>query len=147
MAVRYLKYLRGFLFAFILASATTGLPTVAVTQQDYLSVECAAGRWEGSRAEFIDGRFEDRLDGVSYGKTTYKIDLREGKRSSLFSFGQETEIYPVHVTNWYITVLYSVKGVPYMDTIYTQSGVVYSTLHKWFDVPVANTFHNQCEIR
>jgi len=127
-------------------------------------VVCEAGSWHGDILEYSgdaykhmqqnkkQGYFKSEKDRYTSPNTIYMIPESQSEPVGIYIYGSKS--YPAVIINRYDgplgsmrTVAYSIGNVPYMDTVFFSSGLVYSSQHKnSASIQTATTFKNFCGV-
>lgn len=135
----------------ILAVGATAVFVVSNSIAAGLQVFCPAGRYEGVRSEYEDGRFRTTEDGIYYYQQTRYV-VRDGSANASVRIGETTvPAFVLFRTGDAITIAYRYKSQVYMDTVFPARGVVFNSYHKNGGylgnlLPVATTFHMRCTV-
>jgi len=119
------------------------------------TVTCKNSRVKGARTEyslekgfytFEDGAYLDNLVYVFSKPYAYVLGEEEGLVSIHYGDRQtQGTIIARRIDR--VTVVYSLDGMPYMDTIFPKEGVVLSSEHKhMYQLPIATEWRLKCEI-
>lgn len=93
-----------------------------------LTYSCPGGRVIGQRVDYEAGRFDNDKDGTSLPALVYNIS--DNTHAQVSSKDASVMAAVVNRYETYVTLSYVWGGVSYMDTLFVDSGIAYSTLHK-----------------
>ena len=111
-----------------------------------LRVTCPGGSIEGTRTEFSQSHGLNVVkDRVTFPPISYAIDVPADGQVSITSGSQKVIGVVLRKYPSYRTVVFVFGGVPFMDTLFIKSGVVFSTEHKdLFGAQIATTWKRAC---
>ncbi|MDQ6996000.1 MAG: hypothetical protein Q9M82_00885 [Mariprofundus sp.] len=123
------------------------LPNIAKAQPSMVAV-CEGGSTQSIRTEYtLEKGFEVTKDRATLPMIVYTFD--SPKKGSVRITSGKNEMTGAVIKDYasYKTVVYIMGGVPYMDTIFFDTGVVFITEHKdLFGAQIAATYRMKCRI-
>ena len=123
------------------------LPNIVQAQPSMVAV-CEGGSTQSIRTDYTPERgFKVRKDRATLPMIVYTFDSPKKGSVRITSGKNETTGAVIKDYASYKTVVYLMGGVPYMDTIFFDTGVVFSTEHKdLFGAQIAATYRMKCRI-
>jgi len=124
------------------------LPSFSAIAQPSLVAVCEGGSTQAIRTQYTQEKgFEVMKDRADLPMMVYTFDMPEEGSVRITSGTDETTGAVIKNHANYKTVVYIMGGVPYMDTIFFNVGVVFSTEHKeLFGPQKATTYRMKCRI-
>lgn len=123
-------------------------PTVLFAQPSLLAI-CDKGSSKGVRTQYThDKGFEIMNDRATLPSIIYAFDSPHKGKVRITIGKKEFTVNILRDYPTYKTVSYVFGGVPYLDTVFFESGIVLSTEHKdLFGANVSTTWQLKCKIQ